>query len=55
MAIPISEGNRPSIRTDLEELVYTLLFLMRKRLPWTHVKDKTHIEVCRKNECYKKI
>lgn len=30
MAIPIADGFRPSRRTDLEELIYTLLFLLKK-------------------------
>ena len=44
MAIPISDGYRPSRRTDLEELLYTLLFLLKRSLPWDGIKGKTHSE-----------
>ena len=48
MAIPISEGLRPSRRIDCDELKYTLLYLLKKKLPWSKVKGKTHIIKCKK-------
>ena len=48
MAITISEGLRPSRRTDIQELIYTLLFLIKKGLPWSNVKAKNHLERCKK-------
>lgn len=48
MAIPISEGYCPSRRTDMEELIYTLVFLINKGLPWETIKAKTHVEKCKK-------
>lgn len=48
MAIRISEGYRPSRRTDMEELIYTLLKLIKKKLPWTEIKGKNHMDICRK-------
>ena len=48
MAITISEGFKPSRRTDIQELIYTLLFLIKKGLPWSNVKAKNHLERCRK-------
>ena len=32
MAIPISDGYCPSRRTDMEELIYTLIFLINKSM-----------------------
>ena len=56
MAIPIADGFRPSRRTDLEELIYTLLFLLKKSLPWDGIKGKIHSETCRKmNEIKRNI
>ena len=44
MAIPISDGYCQSRRTDMEELMYTLIFLINKSLPWQAIKSKTHTE-----------
>ena len=38
MAIAISEGLRPHRATDIEELIYTLIYLLKKGLPWENVK-----------------
>ena len=48
MAIPISDGYCPSRRTDIEELMYTLIFLLNKSLPWQTIKSKTHTEKCKR-------
>ena len=48
MAIPKSQGFRPSRRTDLEELIYTLIFLLKRNLPWSGIKGKSHEEICEK-------
>ena len=42
MAITISEGYRPSRRTDLKELIYTLIFLFKKNLLWINIRVKSH-------------
>ena len=49
----IFEGFRPSRKTDIEKLIYTLLFLLKKGLPCEKVKAKNHIERCQKI-CQKK-
>ena len=38
----------PSRRTDFEELIYTLVYFLKKTLPWSHVKEKNHLEICEK-------
>ena len=48
MAIHKSQGFRPSRRTDLEELIYTLIFLLKRSLPWSGIKGKSHEEICEK-------
>lgn len=48
MAIKLAEGNRPSRRTDFEELIYTLIYLIKNTLPWSHVKGKNYLEICEK-------
>ena len=48
MAISISEGLMPNRATDIEELIYTLIYLLKKGLPWENVKSKNHIEKCKK-------
>ena len=51
MAISISEGYRASRRTDLEELIYTLIFLLKKTLPWSNIRGKImpkHAKKCAK-------
>ena len=53
MTITISEGNSPSRKTDLEELNHTLIFLLKKTLPWSNIKGKFHADTCRKM-CNKK-
>ena len=44
MAITISEGYRPSRRTDLKELIYTLIFLFKINLLWSNIRGKSHTE-----------
>ena len=44
MAITISKGYSPSRRTDLEELMYTMIFLLKKTLPWSNTKGKFHAD-----------
>ena len=53
MAITISEDYSPNRRTDLEELMYTSIFLLKKTLPWSNIKGKYHADTCRKM-CNKK-
>ena len=48
MAIPVLEGFLPSWRTDIESLLYTLIFIIKKELPWNNVKGKTHLDICKK-------
>lgn len=48
MSIQKSEGYKPSPKTDLEELIYSLVYLFKNTLPWSHVKGKTHPDTCRK-------
>lgn len=55
MAIPIAEGYSPSRHTDMEELIYTLVFQIKKSFPWSNVKAKNHIEKCKKLAFIKKI
>ena len=54
MAIRVLEGFRPSRRTDIEELLYTLIFLVKKKLPWDNIKGKNHLDVCKKMFAIKK-
>ena len=54
MAIKISEGFSPSMRTDMEELIYTLLFLLKKKLPWSDVKAKNFVDKIKKMNDIKK-
>lgn len=46
MAIDKSKGLIPNRKTDLEELLYTLLYMIQKGLPWEKIKSKTHKEEC---------
>ena len=48
MAIDKSKGLHPSRKTDLEEMIYTLLYLRFKTLPWEKIKTKNHTEKCKK-------
>ena len=48
MAIAISEGFRPNRATDIEELIYTLIYLLKKQLPWEKIKSKNHLDKCKK-------
>lgn len=48
MSIAISDGYRPSRRMDIQELIYTLFFLIKRDLPWSSVRAKNHIEKCKK-------
>ena len=48
MAITISEGYKPSRRTDIQELIYTLLFLINNGLPWSAIRGKNHVDRCQK-------
>lgn len=48
MSIPVSKGYKPSRRTDLEELFYTILFLIKKELPWSNIKEESHLIKCQK-------
>ena len=48
MGIHIGKGYRPSRRTDIEELIYSLIYLFKGKLPWSHIKGKNHEEVCTK-------
>lgn len=48
MALPVLEGFRPSRRTDIESLLYTLIFIVKKELPWNNVKGKNHLDICKK-------
>lgn len=48
MAISKSEGQRPCRKTDCEELLYTLFYLMKNRLPWGDIKGNNHVEKCKK-------
>jgi serine/threonine protein kinase len=54
MAISLSEGYSPSRRTDMEELIYTFVFLIKKSLPWSKIKAKNHVEKCKKMAIIKK-
>lgn len=54
MVIPISEGIRPSRRTDMGELIYAIIFLQNKKLPWKAIKGKNHVEKCKKMAKIKK-
>ena len=54
MAISITEGFRPSRRTDIEEFMYTILFLLKKGLPMENIKAKNHVERCIKMGIMKK-
>ena len=44
MTIKVSEGLSPSMRTDIEELLYTLLYLFKKKLSWSNMKAKNFVE-----------
>ena len=44
MAINIGKGNRPSRKTDIEELIYSLIYLLKGRLPWDKIKGKSHAD-----------
>ena len=48
MAITISEGYKPSHRTDIQELIYTLFFLINNGLPWNAIRGKNHVDRCQK-------
>ena len=55
MAISITEGFRPSRRTDIEEFMHTIIFLLKKGLTWENIKAKNHDENCIKMGIMKKI
>ena len=48
MAIQKSEGCEPSPKKNLEELIYSLIYLFKNDLPCNHIKRKTHADTCRK-------
>ena len=53
MSINVGKGFRPSRKTDLEELIYSLIFLIKGNLPWHKIKGKTHKDTCIKINDYK--
>lgn len=55
LAIQKSEGYEPSPKIDLEELIYSLIYLFKNGLPWSHIKLKTHADTCKKICNIKKI
>jgi hypothetical protein len=54
MTIKNAEGSKPDKKTDVEELMYSLLYLYNRKLPWTDIKGKTHVDICRKMNVIKK-
>ena len=55
MAIQKLEDYKPSPKTDLEELIYSLVYLFKNGLPWSDIKGKTHAYTCRKITSIKNI
>ena len=48
MSIKVSEGFRPSARSDLESLIYTIIYLNKNDLPWSKIKAKSFNDKCKK-------
>lgn len=46
MSIDKSEGNKPTRKSDCEELMYTLFYLIKKSLPWDDDEENNHIKNC---------
>lgn len=48
MPIEVSKGFRPSRKSDIESLIYTIFFFINKEHPWDNIKSKNHEVQCRK-------
>ena len=48
MSINVGKGFRPSRQSDIEELIYTILYLNKGSLPWSNIRGKNHEEICLK-------
>ena len=45
MSINVGKGFRPSRKSDIEELIYTILYLNKGSLPWSNIRGKDHGEL----------
>ena len=48
MSINVGKGFRPSRKSDIEELIYTIFYLNKGSLPWSNIRGKNHEEICLK-------
>jgi len=46
MSIKKGDGYQPTKQSDLEELLYSLIFLFRGNLPWENLDIDDHVEKC---------
>jgi hypothetical protein len=54
MSINKADNGYPNKQSDLEELLYTLIYLHNLKLPWDNIKIKNHIEECKEKNKIKK-